>query len=68
MRKMKREKPCFQGPVVNGKLLYEDLGYITNQHRIEWLRITAMGVTSHSSVHLADSTRRLSPRSLVAVV
>lgn len=68
MRKMKGEKPFFQGPVFSGKLLYEDLGYITNQHRIERLRITAMGITSHSSGHLPDSTWRLSPRSLLAVV
>ena len=54
--------------MVNGKLLYEDLSYITNQHRIKWLRIIATGIMSHSSVRLPDSTQQLLPRSLVVAV
>lgn len=54
MRKMRRGTPF---PGGSRKALYQDLGDITNHHKIEWLETTFFGLTSHSSVHLPDSAQ-----------
>ena len=56
---MRRDEPHFQEAVVGGKVLYQELGYVTNHHRIKRLQTTVCGVTSHSSAHSPDSIRLL---------